>query len=79
MLFDLKKPKPMVRAPPREDPTAPIKADINQLTNPSQISGFNLKLNALEGERAKTGDATFQAKLNELHKRVKEAIAKQNQ
>ncbi|MDP1922238.1 MAG: protein kinase [Myxococcales bacterium] len=76
---DPKKPKPIVRAPPREDPTAPIKADINQLTNPSQIGGFNLKLSALEGDRAKTGDATFQAKLNELHKKVKEALAKQNQ
>lgn len=76
---DPKKPKPIVRATPREDPTAPIKADINQLTNPAVIRTFTLNLNLLEGERAKTGDATFQAKLNELHKKVKEALAKQNQ
>ena len=79
---DPKKPKPVpkVVVDPKVSMIRSLKDEIDQVNNPAQNGRFRLELRALEDLASKGGEvATFQAKVNELKSRVKEAIAKQNQ
>ena len=79
---DPKKPKPVpkVVVDPKVSMIRSLKDEIDQVNNPAQNGRFRLELRALEDLASKGGEvATFQAKVNELKSRVKDALAKQNQ
>ncbi|MBL8921152.1 MAG: protein kinase [Myxococcaceae bacterium] len=83
---DTKKPPP---APPKttasklspgEQKLRALKADVDQLMNPSDVKGLKINLMKLEQQAAARGnEAAFTAEVNQLHEQVKAALAKQSQ
>jgi len=82
---DPKKPKPVpkpvdAKLSAGERALRALKADLGDFTDEAQSKKFSLPLRSLEDRVAtRGGDAAFLAEVKELHNKVKEALAKQNQ